>query len=259
MNWLVEVLRDQRGRHVDGNVYKACQCDFAYNSNHMEGSTLTHDQTVQVFDRGTFAGTAKVDDIVEARNHFNAFDHVVDTFDEPAYRRLPQGPAWDFEARHLGRRQPDHGRGRLQAREQRDRGRRTIHEGREPKGRAATDVGALLGLRAICKGPSRHTRLPREDGAHPPVLGRERQGRAPCHVQGVPEVRPDALHHHGRPARVLPARHTRVGQGRWLPVRHVRACAGPLCGRIPAARARVVGAHAGGAAEGQPNGSEAGA
>lgn len=83
MNWLVEVLRDQRERHVDGNVYKACQCDFAYNSNHMEGSTLTHDQTVQVFDRGTFAGTAKVDDIVGARNHFNAFDHVIDTFDEP--------------------------------------------------------------------------------------------------------------------------------------------------------------------------------
>ena len=51
--------------------------------NHIEGSTLTHDQTVQIFDRATFSGTAAVDDIVEARNHFRAFDHVLDTWDEP--------------------------------------------------------------------------------------------------------------------------------------------------------------------------------
>lgn len=51
--------------------------------NHVEGSTLTHDQTVQIFDRATFSGTATVDDIVEARNHFRAFDHVLDTWDEP--------------------------------------------------------------------------------------------------------------------------------------------------------------------------------
>lgn len=83
MNQLVRVLRYQRDHHIDGNVYKACQCDFAYNSNHMEGSTLTHDQTVQIFDRDSFSGTAKVDDIVEARNHFEAFDHVLDTYDIP--------------------------------------------------------------------------------------------------------------------------------------------------------------------------------
>lgn len=80
---LLEALIFQRDHHIDGNVYKACQCDFAYNSNHIEGSTLTHDQTVQIFDRATFSGTAAVDDIVEARNHFRAFDHVLDTWDEP--------------------------------------------------------------------------------------------------------------------------------------------------------------------------------
>jgi hypothetical protein len=80
---LLEALVFQRDHHIDGNVYKACQCDFAYNSNHIEGSTLTHDQTVQIFDRATFSGTAAVDDIVEARNHFRAFDHVLDTWDEP--------------------------------------------------------------------------------------------------------------------------------------------------------------------------------
>ncbi len=79
---LTDVLIYQRENHIDGSVYKACQCDFAYNSNHIEGSTLTHDQTVQIFDRNAFSGTAEVDDIVEARNHFQAFDYVLDTFEE---------------------------------------------------------------------------------------------------------------------------------------------------------------------------------
>ena len=78
---LLEALVFQRDHHVDDSVYKVCQCDFAYHSNRIEGSTLTHDQTVQIFDSETFSGTATVDDIVEARNHFRAFDHVLDTWD----------------------------------------------------------------------------------------------------------------------------------------------------------------------------------
>ncbi len=74
---LLEALVFQRDHHIDGNVYKVCQCDFAYHSNRIEGSTLTHDQTVQIFDRETFSGNATVEDIVEARNHFRAFDHVL--------------------------------------------------------------------------------------------------------------------------------------------------------------------------------------
>lgn len=80
---LIKVLQFQREHHVDGNVYKACQCDFAYNSNHIEGSTLTSDQTVQIFDRDVFSGTATIDDIVETRNHFNAFEHILDSYDRP--------------------------------------------------------------------------------------------------------------------------------------------------------------------------------
>lgn len=79
---LVDVLKQQRDDRIDGSAYKACQCDFAYNSNHIEGSTLSHDQTVRIFDRGTFSGTAPVDDIVETRNHFEAFDLMLDTYDE---------------------------------------------------------------------------------------------------------------------------------------------------------------------------------
>lgn len=80
---LREVLVYQRDHHIDGNVYKACQCDFAYYSNHIEGSALTHDQIVQIFDREIFSGTARVDDIIEVRNHFSAFDEVLDTWDAP--------------------------------------------------------------------------------------------------------------------------------------------------------------------------------
>lgn len=76
---LVDVLVYQRDNRIDGSVYKSCQCDFAYNSNRIEGSTLSHDQTVRIFDRDSFSGTAPVDDIVEARNHFEAFDCILDT------------------------------------------------------------------------------------------------------------------------------------------------------------------------------------
>lgn len=80
---LVATLRCQRDNRIDGSVCKSCQCDFAYNSNRIEGSTLTHEQTVQIFDRGSFTGAAKVDDIVEARNHFDAFGFVLDTCVDP--------------------------------------------------------------------------------------------------------------------------------------------------------------------------------
>lgn len=83
MDWLIEVLKYQRDHHVDGGVYKAVQCDFAYNSNHMEGSTLTHDQTVLVFERGAFAGHGSVNDLVEARNHFRVVDELLDHVCDP--------------------------------------------------------------------------------------------------------------------------------------------------------------------------------
>jgi Fic family protein len=79
---LVEALVHQRDHHIEGNAYKFIQCDFAYNSNHIEGSTLTHDQTVSIYERDVVSGTAKVDDILEAKNHFDAFDLMLDRADE---------------------------------------------------------------------------------------------------------------------------------------------------------------------------------
>lgn len=80
---LAEILRHQRDHRIDNNAYRLIQCDFAFNSNHIEGSTLSHDQTVTIFDRNVVSGTARVDDIVEARNHFSLVDFVLDSIDEP--------------------------------------------------------------------------------------------------------------------------------------------------------------------------------
>lgn len=80
---LARALAHQRDHRIKGNAYHLIQCDLAYNSNHIEGSTLTHDQTVQIFERGTVSGYAKVDDVIEARNHFDLVDFVLDEFDEP--------------------------------------------------------------------------------------------------------------------------------------------------------------------------------
>ena len=81
---LIEVLLHQRENGINDSVYKMIQCDFAYNSNHMEGSRLTPEQTRMVFGRKTISGdNMAFDDIWEARNHFEAFDEILELSDEP--------------------------------------------------------------------------------------------------------------------------------------------------------------------------------
>ena len=59
------------------------QVDFAYNSNHIEGSRLSHEQTRYIFETRSIEGTAFVNDVFEASNHFRCFDIVLDTVNEP--------------------------------------------------------------------------------------------------------------------------------------------------------------------------------
>lgn len=81
---LLDVLLYQREQQIDDSVYKIIQCDFAYNSNHMEGSRLTAEQTRMVFGKRTISGdNIRLDDIYEAMNHFNAFDFILNHYDEP--------------------------------------------------------------------------------------------------------------------------------------------------------------------------------
>ncbi len=77
---LLEILKDEKNSKVSGGIYHKLQVEFTYNSNHIEGSKLTHDQTRYIYETNTigFNNTAlNVDDIVETANHFRCIDIVI--------------------------------------------------------------------------------------------------------------------------------------------------------------------------------------
>ena len=82
---LLEVLREQKAMKLKGSIYHRTQIDLTYNSNHIEGSKLTHDQTRYIFETNTIGITdsaINVDDIVETVNHFRCIDHIIDHAEE---------------------------------------------------------------------------------------------------------------------------------------------------------------------------------
>ena len=79
---LLDVLRIEKASGTKGGIYHKVQIELTYNSNHMEGSRLTHDQTRYIYETNTLgveAGTVNVDDIVETANHFRCIDLVIDS------------------------------------------------------------------------------------------------------------------------------------------------------------------------------------
>lgn len=81
---LLSVLRDQKAGKAKGGIYHRIQIDLTYNSNHMEGNRLTHDQTRYIFETNTIGlsdGAVNVDDIIETTNHFRAIDYIIDNTD----------------------------------------------------------------------------------------------------------------------------------------------------------------------------------
>lgn len=82
---LLAVLREQRQMRLKGGIYHRTQIDLTYNSNHIEGSRLTHDQTRHIFETNTIGVTGvsiNVDDIIETMNHFRCIDVIIDRADE---------------------------------------------------------------------------------------------------------------------------------------------------------------------------------
>lgn len=80
-NPLLDILREQKSMRMKGGIYHRVQIDLTYNSNHMEGSRLTHDQTRYIFETNTIGVTEesiRVDDIVETTNHFRCIDRIID-------------------------------------------------------------------------------------------------------------------------------------------------------------------------------------
>ena len=78
---LLNRLREEKEAKLNGGIYHRTQIDLTYNSNHIEGSKLTHEQTRYIFETNTIGITdesVNVDDIVETTNHFRCIDYIID-------------------------------------------------------------------------------------------------------------------------------------------------------------------------------------
>lgn len=83
---LLEILSTEKKTKLSGGIYHKVQIDLTYNSNHIEGSRLTHDQTRYIFETNTIGiggGAVKVDDIVETANHFKCIDLIIENAKKP--------------------------------------------------------------------------------------------------------------------------------------------------------------------------------
>lgn len=78
---LLDILQDEKTNKYSGGIYHKTQIDLTYNSNHMEGSRLTHDQTRYIFETNTIGiekEVLNVDDVIETANHFRCIDKILD-------------------------------------------------------------------------------------------------------------------------------------------------------------------------------------
>ena len=79
---LLDILREEKKTKRSGGIYHKTQIELTYNSNHIEGSRLTHDQTRYIFETNTI-GVEKevlnVDDVIETANHFRCIDMIIET------------------------------------------------------------------------------------------------------------------------------------------------------------------------------------
>lgn len=81
---LLEILKEQKDIKLKGNLYHITQIEFSYNTNHIEGSTLTEEQTRYIYETHQLinAENVNVDDIIETTNHFKLVDYMLDVADE---------------------------------------------------------------------------------------------------------------------------------------------------------------------------------
>ena len=84
-NPILQTLRDEKDMKISGGLYHELQVRMTYNSNHIEGSRLSEDQTRMIFETNTLDvdDGIPVDDILETVHHFRAIDYVIDVAEEP--------------------------------------------------------------------------------------------------------------------------------------------------------------------------------
>lgn len=85
-NTILERLKLEKESKMPGGIYHKIQIELTYNSNHIEGSRLTHDQTRYIYETNTIGvkdSVINVDDIVETANHFRCIDYIIDIVNYP--------------------------------------------------------------------------------------------------------------------------------------------------------------------------------
>ena len=78
---LADILQEEKKKKYSGGIYHKTQIELTYNSNHMEGSRLTHEQTRYIFETNTIGvenEVLNVDDVIETANHFRCIDMIID-------------------------------------------------------------------------------------------------------------------------------------------------------------------------------------
>ena len=88
---LLDILAEQKAQRLKGGIYHKVQIELTYNSNHIEGSRLTHDQTRFIYETNTLGVTdeaVNVDDVIETANHFRCIDKVIDCAAAPLTEKL---------------------------------------------------------------------------------------------------------------------------------------------------------------------------
>ena len=78
---LLSILQEEKRTKYAGGIYHKTQIDLTYNSNHIEGNRLTHDQTRYIFETNTIGvenEVLNVDDVIETSNHFRCIDLIID-------------------------------------------------------------------------------------------------------------------------------------------------------------------------------------
>ena len=88
---LLDILQEEKKRKYSGGIYHKTQIELTYNSNHMEGSRLTHDQTRYIFETNTIGienEIINVDDVIETANHFRCIDIIINQAKAPLSEKL---------------------------------------------------------------------------------------------------------------------------------------------------------------------------
>lgn len=90
-NTLLSLLREQMEMKLKGGIYHRLQIDLTYNSNHIEGSRLSHDQTRYIFETNTIGisnESVNIDDIIETTNHFHCIDYIISVAEKQLSEKL---------------------------------------------------------------------------------------------------------------------------------------------------------------------------